>query len=360
MCKDNIFPEKNNGFQALPGADFLPWPYSAAEKNDYFCDHKIESTMIRQYAGLVKFAHTIFAMPFALIGFVYALRTEGIPSDCAGRYGWVVLLLQVLLCMVFARNAAMGFNRWADRRIDRANPRTADREIPAGKISARAALRFVIVNALLFIVTASTINLLTGLLSPVALFVILMYSYCKRFTALAHLVLGLGLGIAPVGAYIAVTGHFAWPPCILALLDDLVRWLRHHLCVAGRRFRPQERPLLHPGPFFGTGVAPVQFSVACGERRGSFLVRVVLSPERLALARRRDFHADPRRRTPVGDPDTAAEYRHRFRHAQRHCEHGAGRLRNYRSFAGIKSGYFYTFAYSLSIIKYYTYYEYLL
>lgn len=77
--------------------------------------------------------------------------------------------------------------------------RTADREIPAGKISARAALRFVIVNALLFIVTASTINLLTGLLSPVALFVILMYSYCKRFTALAHLVLGLGLGIAPVG-----------------------------------------------------------------------------------------------------------------------------------------------------------------
>lgn len=174
--------------------------------------------MIRQYAGLVKFAHTIFAMPFALVGFVYALRTEGISSDCSGRYGWVVLLLQVLLCMVFARNAAMGFNRWADRRIDKANPRTADREIPAGKISARAALRFVIVNALLFIVTASTINLLTGLLSPVALFVILMYSYCKRFTALAHLVLGLGLGIAPVGAYIAVTGHFAWPPCILALL----------------------------------------------------------------------------------------------------------------------------------------------
>ena len=108
MCKDNIFPEKNNGFQALSGADFLPWSYSAAEKNDYFCDHKIESTMIRQYAGLVKFAHTIFAMPFALVGFVYALRTEGISSDCSGRYGWVVLLLQVLLCMVFARNAAMG------------------------------------------------------------------------------------------------------------------------------------------------------------------------------------------------------------------------------------------------------------
>ena len=126
MCKDNIFPEKNNGFQALSGADFLPWSYSAAEKNDYFCDHKIESTMIRQYAGLVKFAHTIFAMPFALVGFVYALRTEGISSDCSGRYGWVVLLLQVLLCMVFARNAAMGFNRWADRRIDKANPGRKD------------------------------------------------------------------------------------------------------------------------------------------------------------------------------------------------------------------------------------------
>ena len=89
MCKDNIFPEKNNGFQALPGADFLPWPYSAAEKNDYFCDHKIESTMIRQYAGLVKFAHTIFAMPFASSASSMPCRTEGIPSDCAAdTAGW--------------------------------------------------------------------------------------------------------------------------------------------------------------------------------------------------------------------------------------------------------------------------------
>mgnify|MGYP001230814064 CR=1 FL=1 len=169
---------------------------------------------VLKYASLVKFAHTVFAMPFAMVGFVYGLRYAPLHNP---RWPYIVLV-QVILCMVFARNTAMGFNRWADRRIDKANPRTADREIPAGKISARAALRFVIVNALLFIVTASTINLLTGLLSPVALFVILMYSYCKRFTALAHLVLGLGLGIAPVGAYIAVTGHFAWPPCILALL----------------------------------------------------------------------------------------------------------------------------------------------
>mgnify|MGYP000091789347 CR=1 FL=1 len=224
MCKDNIFPEKNNGFQALSGADFLPWSYSAAEKNDYFCDHKIESTMIRQYAGLVKFAHTIFAMPFALVGFVYALRTEGISSDCSGRYGWVVLLLQVLLCMVFARNAAMGFNRWADRRIDAENPRTAGREIPAGKIPARHALWFVAVNALLFVATAATINRLAAILSPVALSVILVYSYCKRFTPLAHLVLGLSLGIAPVGAFIAAAGHVVFDghvvvePFILALL----------------------------------------------------------------------------------------------------------------------------------------------
>lgn len=316
--------------------------------------------MIRQYAGLVKFAHTIFAMPFALIGFVYALRTEGIPSDCSGRYGWVVLLVQVLLCMVFARNAAMGFNRWADRRIDKANPRTADREIPAGKISARAALRFVIVNALLFVVTASTINLLTGLLSPVALFVILIYSYCKRFTALAHLVLGLGLGIAPVGAYIAVTGHFAWPPCILALL--VMTWCGGFDIIYALQDADFDRKngLYSIPARFRHGCRSCSVFVARRERRSAFLVWLVLSPERLAVARRRAFHADSRRRTPVGDPDTAAEYRHRFRHAQRHCEHGAGRLRNYGPFAGIKSGYFYTFAYSYSQIKYYIHYEYLL
>lgn len=170
--------------------------------------------MIRRYFELVKFAHTIFAMPFAMIGFVYALRTQGFATERC----WPVLLLQVVLCMVFARNAAMGFNRWADRRIDAANPRTAGREIPSGKISPRAALLFVVANALLFIATAVTINPLTGLLSPAALFVVLFYSYSKRFTALAHLVLGLGLGIAPVGAYLAVTGTFAWPPCILTLL----------------------------------------------------------------------------------------------------------------------------------------------
>lgn len=175
---------------------------------------------LSKYASLVRFAHTIFAMPFALVGFVYGLRFAPLYSP-----GWpYIVLAQVVLCMVFARNAAMGFNRWADRRIDAENPRTAGREIPAGIIPARHALWFVGVNALLFILTAATINRLTAILSPVALFVILFYSYCKRFTPLAHLVLGLSLGIAPVGAFIAVAGHlffdgyFAVEPFILALL----------------------------------------------------------------------------------------------------------------------------------------------
>lgn len=166
---------------------------------------------IAKYLRLVKFSHTIFAMPFALIAFTYALwSTEA-------EFSWW-LLLQVVLCMVFARNVAMGFNRWADRNIDKENPRTANREIPAGVISPRKAMIFVIVNALLFILTASTINLLTAVLSPVALAVVMFYSYCKRFTSLAHLVLGLSLGIAPAGAYIAVTGTLTLAPCLLSLL----------------------------------------------------------------------------------------------------------------------------------------------
>ena len=169
---------------------------------------------LSKYASLVKFAHTIFAMPFAMVGFVYGLRFAP-PHPPQWPY---LVLAQVVLCMVFARNAAMGFNRWADRRIDAENPRTAGREIPSGKVPARHALWFVVVNGLLFILTAATINPLTALLAPVALFIVLFYSYCKRFTALAHLVLGLSLGIAPVGAYIAVTGRFALEPCILALL----------------------------------------------------------------------------------------------------------------------------------------------
>ena len=170
---------------------------------------------ISKYFRLVKFSHTIFAMPFALMAFVYALwSTEA-------EFSWW-LLLQVVLCMVFARNVAMGFNRWADRKFDAENPRTANREIPSGAISPRNALIFVIVNAVLFIATASTINLLTAILSPVALAVVMFYSYCKRFTSLAHLVLGLSLGIAPAGAYIAVTGTLTFAPCLFFSLTNLL------------------------------------------------------------------------------------------------------------------------------------------
>lgn len=174
---------------------------------------------VSKYLRLVRFAHTVFAMPFAVMSFVCALRSIDFgAAENSCPFWWAVLLVQVVLCMVFARNVAMGFNRWADRDIDAANPRTASREIPAGKVSPRAALWFVGINAALFVLTAASINSLTAWLSPVALAVIMSYSYCKRFTSLAHLVLGLSLGIAPVGAYIAVTGRFALAPCVLALL----------------------------------------------------------------------------------------------------------------------------------------------
>ncbi|MBR5334405.1 MAG: putative 4-hydroxybenzoate polyprenyltransferase [Alistipes sp.] len=173
---------------------------------------------ITKYARLVKFSHTIFAMPFALMSFVYAVKSSPENLSNSNPYWWAILLVQVVLCMVFARNVAMGFNRWADREIDAKNPRTASREIPAGVISARAAMWFVVGNAVLFVATAATINWLTAALSPVALLVVMAYSYCKRFTSLAHMVLGLSLSIAPVGAYIAVRGEFAVVPCVLALL----------------------------------------------------------------------------------------------------------------------------------------------
>ena len=129
---------------------------------------------------------------------------------------WIILLY-VVLCMVFARNAAMGFNRYLDRDIDAKNARTEGREIPAGSISAKNALWFVILNSLAFVAVTAAINPLCFFLSPVALLVILGYSFTKRFTALCHLVLGLGLALAPVGAYLAVTGKFALAPVLLGI-----------------------------------------------------------------------------------------------------------------------------------------------
>ena len=166
------------------------------------------------YLNLVKFSHTIFAMPFALLSFTFAVK--GLPEEQQSLW-WVLLFVQVLLCMVFARNVAMGFNRWADRFIDADNPRTAEREIPAGKVTPKQAVWFVVINAVWFIFVAATINPLCGWLSPVALAVVMFYSYCKRFTSLAHIVLGISLGIAPVGATIAVLGEITPESIILAL-----------------------------------------------------------------------------------------------------------------------------------------------
>ena len=155
-------------------------------------------------------------MPFALIAYFYALWSTDTPFE------WL-LLVKVLLAMVFARNTAMGFNRYADRSIDAMNPRTAQRDIPAGRISARNALWFIIVNALLFAATAAWINFLAFCLSPLALTVLLGYSLTKRFTAWCHIVLGIALGIAPVGAYLAVTGQFAVLPILLTGL--VITWV---------------------------------------------------------------------------------------------------------------------------------------
>ena len=169
------------------------------------------SKKVADYFSLVKFSHTVFALPFAIIGFSLATVTEG-------QHFSFRLLVLILLCMVFARNAAMGFNRIADRRIDALNPRTARREIPAGVIKERNAILFVIFNAMLFIAATAFINRLTLFLSPVALLIILGYSLTKRITILCHFILGLGLSLAPVGAYISVTGRFALLPVIYSVL----------------------------------------------------------------------------------------------------------------------------------------------
>ncbi|MEI6059619.1 MAG: UbiA-like polyprenyltransferase [Bacteroidota bacterium] len=165
---------------------------------------------LENYLSLVKFAHTIFALPFALLGFALATLHH---SD---SISWKLLIL-VLLCMLFARNAAMSFNRWADRHIDEVNPRTSGREIPAHIIGPHSALAFCIANALLFVLATWFINPLCFELSPIALIVILGYSLTKRFTSLSHFVLGLGLALAPTGAYLAVTGSFGLIPVIISL-----------------------------------------------------------------------------------------------------------------------------------------------
>jgi 4-hydroxybenzoate polyprenyltransferase len=195
---------------------------------------------VKKYLSLIKFSHTIFAMPFALIGFVLGVVTlmnqitavahqpigkglymNSLVSLNYSRLG--ILLALVIGCMIFARSAAMAFNRFLDRGFDAQNPRTVIREIPAGILKADSVLWFTIICSVLFVVCTYFINRICFFLSPVALFVILFYSYTKRFTPLCHLVLGLGLSLAPIGAYLAVTGAFALLPILFSL--SVIFWV---------------------------------------------------------------------------------------------------------------------------------------
>jgi len=205
-------------------------------------------TTVKKYLSLIKFSHTIFAMPFALIGFFLGMfsfqmetvhHSTNINKSIQHAIGdsypapqttlmvtlmkgdtafFVYKFLLVILCMVFARSAAMSFNRFLDRKFDAKNPRTASREVPSGMISPANALIFSLGCCVLFMACCYLINSLCFLLSPVALGIILGYSYTKRFTPLCHLILGIGLSLAPIGAYMAVTGEFALLPILFSIV----------------------------------------------------------------------------------------------------------------------------------------------
>jgi 4-hydroxybenzoate polyprenyltransferase len=170
--------------------------------------HNIASTL-----EMIKWEHSVFALPFALCGAM--LAAGGLPT--VAQLGWIIL------CMVSARSAAMAFNRVADAEIDAANPRTQTRAIPAGTLSQKFVATFVVVSSGVFVAAASQLNRLTLYLSPVVLAVVLLYSYTKRFTRWSHLVLGFALGIAPAGAWIAVRGTL--DPRILVLTAAVTFWV---------------------------------------------------------------------------------------------------------------------------------------
>ena len=186
-------------------------------------EHTLEGQSIRgrgrlvDYSNLVKLPHTVFALPFALVGATLAsYRYPVRPID----------LVWILLAFTSARFAAMGFNRIVDRRIDARNPRTRGREIPSGKLSVLEASLAVAGASAIFLVSAGMLNRLCLLLAPLALGWIFFYSYTKRFTRWAHLVLGFALAIAPVGAYLAIAGEWSRPPgALLALAGAVLCWV---------------------------------------------------------------------------------------------------------------------------------------
>jgi 4-hydroxybenzoate polyprenyltransferase len=169
---------------------------------------------VKSYLSLIKFSHTVFALPFALIGFCIGLHDSKLNLSQL----ILPLLIKVLICMVASRTAAMAFNRFIDRKFDALNPRTANREIPSGIISANNGLILTIASSIALIITTYTINKTCFYLSPIALLITLGYSYTKRFTWLCHLILGVGLALAPVGAYLSVTNQFNLAPIVIGIL----------------------------------------------------------------------------------------------------------------------------------------------
>ena len=168
---------------------------------------------LRHFLGLVRFSHTLFALPFALASMLWAGH---------GWPGWRISTL-IVLCMVLCRNAAMSFNRLADRAFDAQNPRTARRHLPSGLLEQKEVLFFFAANAALFVAVTWFINRLAFALALPALFAVCFYSYTKRFTSWSHLFLGLAIGISPVGAWIAVRGAFGLEAILLCLA--LMLWI---------------------------------------------------------------------------------------------------------------------------------------
>jgi 4-hydroxybenzoate polyprenyltransferase len=163
---------------------------------------------IRTYASFVRFSHSVFALPFALVGALLAQRVTPLTWT---RVGWIAA------CMVTARSAAMGFNRLVDARFDARNPRTAMRELPRGRMSTTEAVLFVVVSSALFIAAAAQLSTLCLILSPVALAIVFWYSLAKRFTSYTQLFLGLAMAVAPVGGWLAAGGRGGWAPWLLGL-----------------------------------------------------------------------------------------------------------------------------------------------
>jgi len=164
----------------------------------------------RALLEMIKFSHTIFAFPFALMGLLLAAKENGAPPT-------VAQILWICLAMVGARSGAMGLNRIIDARIDAANPRTENRHIPAGQVRLLEAWIFVLLSFALLLLAAWMLNPLCFKLAPVALLFLFLYSWCKRFTAYAHLVLGVCLAAAPIGAWIALRGDLSWQVICLGL-----------------------------------------------------------------------------------------------------------------------------------------------